>query len=1096
MTMPFVHLHVHTTYSLLDGLTRIDEVVKKAKEFNMPALAITDHGNMSGIVKFYNACIDAGIKPILGCEIEETLDRTLRTRKEYQENGSYHLVLLAKTNEGYRNLVRIASDAATTGLFDRTERTDMTVLSSLGKGIIAMSACIGGRIPQLILNDKHDEAKAWALKFRDTFDEFYLELGVNEIPEQQKVNEGLVRISKETGIPLVVTKDVHYLLPSDADIHDTFICLQTKSLKKDENRFRFDTQQVYFASSEEMKAWAGDNPDYQEAIKNTVRIAEKCNVELSMDQKLMPSFDVPPSFKTPEEYLRHLCEESLEWKILLEDIDEETYRSRLDTELDVICSKGFASYFLILEDIIRFCKEAEISTGPGRGSSAACLVSYLLGITKVDPIQHHLLFERFLNPERNSMPDIDVDIDNERRSEVIAYVMRKYGEDRVAQIAAFGTMGVKAGLRDIVRVLDHTYALGGYLANLIPARMPDQSEVTLAALRTYLDDPEGAKERYGTNNFDSIQKSVKELFRVLSEADPPDNPKTKILEALERCEGAIRSVGIHPAGVVITPGPVIEYLPIMRGSDKAVLPVEQFDMEDIDKIGALKMDLLGLRTLTVIQNTLKAAGRKINYEDIPLNDPRVYKMLRDGNTHGVFQFLGNAQTGVAMQMKPTKFEELVDIAALGRPGPMDAKLPSGKTIVEQYMEAKNSGIIEYPHPSLEEVLRDTKGVIVYQEQLMKIVQIVAGYTLGGADTFRRVVGKKKQEEIRALRHEFVHGSEKVPGAIKMGYTEQFANEIFDQIEAFAGYGFNKAHAATYAYLGYVTAWLKINHPAEYMAATLTSEIGDLEKISASISEAKRLGVTILPPDANKSQVAFTVENGSIRFGLNGIKGVGTSAVEEIVAHAPYTSIDEVAERVNARIVNKKVMKALILAGVFDYLEPNRYKTWNKWFFEIKNFKEGDSIDAKGNSVIKFKEDRWNDKVKLQFEKEHLGLYITGHPLAHLPFTRWSDIPSNGTIALAGKITEIKVIEDRNQNEMAFVTIETLEDTRDITVFSKIYEKYKNHLKRGKVIVVRGKKDGQRNTLMADQIRIPSKKDLVLTEQKNLPPVPMVVPPVA
>lgn len=794
--MDFTHLHVHSRYSILDGLCDIDELVKTAVVHGQKAIALSDHRNLYGVIDFIKACKKHGIKAIIGAEVEETEDRTIHTREGMKTNGyrNNHLILLAKNEIGYQNLVKIISDAATIGAFDSKERTDLNFIkqNNLGKGLICLTACLGGRVARLIMAGKTTAAEDFIAELKEIFDEVYLELQSNTTLDQATVNWVLQQIAVNTNTPIVATKDVHYILQSDADIHDTMICMQTKQLKSDPARFRFSGgPDYYLASTKEMIDWVTAEKIPIEAIENTQKIVDQCNVTLKLNQRLMPSFDVPPKF-TLVSYLRRLCFDNLIEYSDIKTIDIQEYLDRLEYELSVICSKGFAGYFLILQDIIEFCKKVGILTGPGRGSAAGALTAFLLGITQLDPIEHGLLFARFLNPERNSFPDIDVDFQDTRRGEVVEYIRTKYGDDRVAQIITFGTLGVKSGVKDIMKALGYSYDEAERVTKMVPDKMPDQSEVTLKKILAIANDPDNYP----------YDKKKDEMVRQTTEFRDTITNLPNVLPTLQRLEGVVRSVGIHAAGVIVTPGPVTDYVPVTKGGAKAVLKVAQWDLEQQEEVGTLKLDVLGLKFLSIIAETKRFAGLVQDLNRLSLDDKNVYNDLKNGYTFGIFQLSSPGITHMIKQIKPYQFSDLVDIVSAYRPGPLEARMDNGATLVEQYIVNRfDQENINYEHPDLKSILSQSQGVILYQEQIMEIVQKIAGYSLGGADSFRRVIGHKKIDEMPLLREEFVKGiskdkegkvlPSKVPGAIALGYDEIFANHIFDQLEKFSSYGFNK-----------------------------------------------------------------------------------------------------------------------------------------------------------------------------------------------------------------------------------------------------------------------------------------------------------------
>lgn len=1023
--MSYVSIHTHSSYSTLDGLARIEDLVARAKEFGIPALAITDHRNTSAHLKFYRACKEAGIKPILGCEINETEDRTIHSRKERQEKGfdDYHLVLLARNREGLKNLYEIVSDASTIGYFDKTEQTDLTVLAERGRGIVATSACLAGRIPRLILAGKLDEARRWVGIFREVFDEFYLEVQPNSTPEQAAVNRVLVELSRSTGAPLVLGVDAHYLTPADAWAHDVLLCIQTGKKLSDENRLRFaGGPEYYLWSPQEVEAWVTRTGIPREAVDNTLRIAEMCEVELDLGTPKLPTFR-PPGSLTPEEYLSSLCWQELDRRFG-DRAEYETYAARLRTELDVIIPKGFASYFLILKDILDYCRRQGIPRGGGRGSAAGSLVAYLLGITTVDPIPNGLLFERFLNPDRVTLPDIDVDLCHERRDEVIAYVRNTY--THVAQIATYVTLHPKSAVRDICRVLGLSYQLADELSSLVPDKMPDQSEVTLAKFFLPLEDEEQARARWGKEEAERLKDKATKFREKAGE-------HKDLLPALEKLEGVVRAVGVHAGGVLITPTEITDYCSLVASPSRAVCAL---DMDDVDAYGLLKLDLLGLKTVTAVYNTAAKVG--VDIDNIPLDDPAVYRLYCEGRTHGIFQVSGGGITRFTREVEPRKFSDLVDILALYRPGPLDAVTETGRTIAEQYIHnRRNPDQVTYPHPDLEEILRSTYGVMIYQEQLMQISRKLAGFTMGESDELRKLVAKKKIDKLPSMRRKFVSGG------VANGYPEELMNQLFDQMEKFGGYAFNRSHSAAYAWLSYQTAYLKAHYPVEYMCELLTVEAASPEKTKENIDECRRMGIPILPVDVNRSGVGFQVEvlpdgTKAIRYGLTGIKEIGEAVAEEVVKHQPYESLRDFVKRVEGRRVHKKVMRILIMAGLFDCFEPNRYRLLNEYLYDIRRFKP-EKEPCKSPEA-------WNEVERYLADLEHYGFAVSGHPADGLPCHHWAEQPLDEPFLLSGLVAAVREYNDRRGRRMARVLVDTPFGLCEVYFFAGLWRRHGERMK--------------------------------------------------
>ena len=951
--MNFAHLHVHTEYSLLDGSNKINEYVARVKELGMNSAAITDHGVMFGCIDFYRAAKAAGIKPILGCEVYVAPGSRFDREIGQAEDRYYHLVLLAENNHGYENLMKIVSKAFVDGFYYKP-RVDMDLLQEYHEGIIALSACLAGEIAKNITRGMYEEAKSAALRYEKIFGKgnFFLELQDHGIPQQQRVNQQLLRMSQETGIALVATNDVHYTYDTDAEAHDILLCVQTRKLLSDENRMRYEGGQYYVKSPEEM---AELFPYIPEALENTQKIADRCEVEIEFGVTKLPKFDVPAPY-TSWEYLNKLCYDGLKERYS-GDLTE--LEKRLEYELGVIKTMGYVDYFLIVWDFIRFARDHDIMVGPGRGSAAGSLVSYTLGITKLDPIKYNLLFERFLNPERVSMPDIDVDFCFERRQEVIDYVVEKYGKDRVVQIVTFGTMAARGVIRDVGRVMDLPYAQCDAIAKMIP------EELNITIDKALKMNPE-----------------LKNLYTT-------DEMVKKLIDMSRRLEGLPRHTSMHAAGVVISQKSVDEYVPLARASDGSI--VTQFTMTTLEELGLLKMDFLGLRTLTVIQKAVKLIeknkGISLDMDHVDYNDKAVYDMLGAGKTEGVFQLESAGMTSFMKELKPESLEDVIAGISLYRPGPMD--------FIPQYIEGKNNpDSIHFLCPQLEPILSATYGCIVYQEQVMQIVRSLGGYTLGRSDLVRRAMSKKKAAVMEKERQNFVYGNEEegVPGCVNRGISEEIANKIYEQMMDFAKYAFNKSHAAAYAVVAYQTAYLKCHFPVEFMAALMTSVIDNPPKVADYILSCRRMGIAILPPDINKGDSTFSVDGGGIRYGLSAIKSIGKPVIEAIVAErnqrGDFTSLRDFIERMTGKDVNKKAIENFIKAGAFDELPGNRRQKMMVYaqildaiVQEKKNMMAGQmslfdfvSEEEKTAYEIHMPDvEEYPKEAKLAFEKEVMGI---------------------------------------------------------------------------------------------------------------------------
>lgn len=1049
--MSFVHLHVHTEYSLLDGAARIKEVVRRAKELGMPALAVTDHGAMYGVVDFYRTCKAEGIKPLLGCEVY-VAPRTMADRTPRVDDNLHHLVLLAENETGYRNLMELVSRGFTEGFYYKP-RVDRLLLSRLNRGLIALSACTAGEVAAHLLEGEFEKARQTAGTYREIFgqDNFFLELQDHGLEEQRRINPGLIALSKELGIPTVATNDIHYVNQDDASIQDILLCIQTGKTINDPNRLRFHSNQLYLKTAAEMAAIFREVP---EALTRTLEIAERCEVALTFGRYHLPAYPVPQGH-SPASYLRELCYTGLRERYgdpTQEQVD------RLEFELRVIEEMGYPSYFLIVWDLIRFARENGVLVGPGRGSAAGSIVAYCLGVTSIDPLKYGLLFERFLNPERVSLPDIDTDFCYELRGKVIDYVFEHYGADRVAQIATFGTLAARAAIRDVGRTLGLPYGDVDRVARLVPG----EPGMTVAkALEASPD------------------------LRELSESDPSVK---RLLDIAMRLEGIPRHASTHAAGIVIAPEPLTHFLPLHRIADGTV--ATQFAKEAVEDLGLLKMDLLGLRTLTVIGDTLKLVKERFNVEidldRLPLDDPATYKLLCLGETAGVFQLESSGMRSLLRELKPSVFEDLIALVALYRPGPL------GSGMVEDFIRRKHGETkVVYPHPSLEPILKDTYGVILYQEQVMQIASSLAGFSLGEADLLRRAMGKKKPDILAGLRTRFIEG------AAANNVSSDLAGEIFDLMEYFAGYGFNKSHSAAYAMVAYETAYLKANYPAEYMAALLTSAKDNSEKVAAYVEECRRLGIEVLPPDVNESGRNFTVVQNGIRFGLSAVKNVGEGAVESIITSRKegglFRDFGDFCSRMNPRVINRRVLESLARAGAFASLGHSRRQLLSVMDEGLelaqRSVKQKDScqlslfgdLDNGGYHInIDPTIEEFPQQDLLSMEKELLGLYITGHPLGgyreilraltNVQAVELSEAEPDTTLRAGGLVLTVKRLRTRKGEQMAVLQLEDLTGTIEVVVFPRAYQDCRNLLKPEAVILVSGKKaKGEKTRLVADEI---------------------------
>jgi len=1053
--MAFAHLHVHTEYSLLDGSNKIKECVARVKELGMNSVAITDHGVMYGVIDFYRAAKAAGIHPVLGSEVYVAPgSRFSKEPGQGNEDRYYHLVLLAENDTGYHNLMKIVSRGFTEGYYYKP-RVDLEVLEEFHEGIIALSACLAGEVQRYVARGLYEEGKEAALRYEHIFGKgnFFLELQDHGIAEQQLVNQGLLRMSRETGIPLVATNDVHYTYADDVKPHDILLCLQTGKKLADEDRMRYEGGQYYIKSEEEMKALF---PYALEALENTQKIADRCQVEIEFGVTKLPKYDVPDGW-TSWEYLNKLCHEGLAERY---QPASEELTTRLDYELSVIKTMGYVDYFLIVWDFIKYAKDHGIMVGPGRGSAAGSLVSYCLGITTIDPIRYQLLFERFLNPERVSMPDIDVDFEPEGRQAMIEYVSRKYGADCVVQIVTFGTLAARGVIRDVGRVMDLPYAFVDSIAKMVPQELNITLDKALAA-----------------------NGEFRKLYQE-------DEQVQELVDMSKRLEGLPRHTSMHAAGVVISQKSVDEYVPLSLGSDGAV--VTQFTMTTLEELGLLKMDFLGLRNLTVIRDAVemigKDTGKALDLNQIDYDDKKVLDYIGTGKTDGIFQLESAGMKSFMKELKPYSLEDIIAGIALYRPGPMD--------FIPQYIKGKNNrDDIIYDCPQLESILEPTYGCIVYQEQVMQIVRDLAGYTLGRSDLLRRAMSKKKGEVMQRERQNFVYGNEEegVPGCIKNGIDEATANKIYDEMIDFAKYAFNKSHAAAYAVVSYQTAYLKYYYPVEFMAALLTSVIDNSGKVAEYIYSCRQMGIQILPPDINKSVGTFSVENGNIRFGLTAIKSVGRPVIQAIIEErkerGEFKHLKDFIERMGGREVNKRTIENFIKAGVFDSLGGTR-KQFMMIYIQIMDqvnqerkysmtgqmslFDLVDDEQKKEFEIPLPKVGEYEKENKLAFEKEVLGVYLTGHPLEDYE-EKWKKSISRTTLdfqiddetgrsrvrdgakeIVGGMITNKTIKYTRNNKTMAFLTIEDLMGTVEVVVFPRDYERNQNYLNEDSKVFVKGR----------------------------------------
>lgn len=1064
MKKNFVHLHVHSEYSLLDGSARIKDLISKAIEYGMPAIALTDHGVMYGIIEFYKTALKSGIKPIIGCEIYQApnsrWDKQLE--KENREEVSNHLTLLVENKTGYKNLMKLASLGFIEGFYYKP-RVDSELLEQYKDGIIALSGCISGKIPRYIQNGKISEARKAIEEYIDIFgrDNFFLELQDSGIPEQKNINKALFDLSKEFKIPAVCTNDVHYLTKQDSKSHDVLLCIQTGTTINEAKRLKFPTSEYYFKDYNQMIELFKDFPG---SVENTIEIAERCNLELALNLSLLPPFEVPETF-TCDEYLASLCFEGS--KVRYEEVTPEI-ETRINKELEVIKKMGFAEYFLIVWDLIKFAKNNDIRVGPGRGSAAGSIVSYLLNITDIEPLKYGLLFERFLNEERNNMPDIDIDFCYEKRDQVIKYVSQKYGENRVAQLITFGTMAARQAIRDAGRVLEVTYSEVDRIAKLIPMEL----NVTI-------------------NNSLNLVPELKEIYNT--------NEKIKeVIDTAISLEGIVRQDSIHAAGIVISAEDLYHYTPIQREGDTDI--VTQYKMEDIQEIGLLKMDLLGLKTLSLIDKTLflikKTKDIGLDIDNVSLDDKKTFEMLSTGDCLGVFQLESSGMRELVVNLKPTQFEDLVALLALYRPGPLQSGM------VNDFVEAKNKQKkIKYFHSSLQPILESTYGIILYQEQIMLIASKLAGFTMSEADILRDAIGKKKKKILGSQKKKFIEGTKKV-GII----DEETAEKLFELVNHFAEYGFNKSHSTAYAMISYQTAYLKTNYPVEFMAALLSIRMGSQEKVAQYVNETRRLGIKVLPPDINESFSDFTIVENSVRFGLSAIKNVGSNVIELIVKerkeNGRFSSFLNFCSRVSSNVLNKKTLESLIKSGTFDSLkQPRKHLLENfeniiEEINKVKKSKESGQFSlfeeehSSRHQEFEHFYEEYSQKKLLNFEKEMLGLYVSGHPLSEFQdylsnlntIENLYEEPDKSTQLVGGVISKLKQIFTKSGQPMYFLTLEDLTDNVEVIVFPTVLEKYKELVEENKIIMVKGRLDRKEDQIKLIAIEI---EDIKRPESKRI-----------
>ena len=1050
----FVHLHVHSEYSLLDGMSRIKDLPVRAKELGMKAIALTDHGVMYGAVDFYKECKKNDIKPIIGCEVY-VAPHSRFDKEAGRDNGYNHLILLAKNKTGYQNLSKLVSLSFVEGFYYKP-RIDLEILEQYSEGLICLSACLAGSLSQAIIQDNMKKAEEIALWHKRVFkDDYYIEIQHNGLRQQIMVNQKLIQLARKLDIPLVATNDAHYLKKEDSYFHEVLLCIQTGKRMSDEDRMRFETQEFYIKSPEEMADYFSEFPD---AIENTVKIAEKCNYDFEFGVTKLPNYDVPEEYATHLDYFKDLCYKGI--KNRYGEKPAEEVMSRLEYEISVIDKMGYVDYFLIVWDYINYAKSVGIPVGPGRGSGAGSIAAYAIGITDIDPLKYGLLFERFLNPERVSMPDFDVDFCYERRGEVIEYVERKYGKDHVSQIITFGTMAARMVIRDVGRVLDYPYSETDKLAKMIP-------------MEVHITIPKALEQN----------REFKELYE--------SNPSVKqLIDIAIKLEGLPRQASTHACGIVITKDPVDTYVPLYVNDGNIST---QYTMNLLEELGLLKMDFLGLRTLTVISDTEKLVkqNRGIDVEyDKEMNDPKVYKLWANGESIGIFQFESQGMTNFMKELKPDCLEDIIAGVSLYRPGPMDQ--------IPRYIKGKqNPGHNEYTHPALEPILNVTYGCMVYQEQVMQIVRELAGYSLGRADLVRRAMGKKKLDVMAKEREYFINGQVDengnvlVPGCVRNGIDKESANKIFDEMAEFAKYAFNKSHAAAYSVVSYRTAYLKTYYPEEFMAATLNSFLGNLDKVPIYIYECKRLNIGILKPDINKSFTKFTVQDKKIRFGLGSIKNVGISAIETVISerekNGEYKSFTDFCERIQSGTVNRKCIECLIKAGCFDEMNQTR-ATLLASYERILDTINNQGRNSMANQVTMFDLVQPEETVKYQYtvlkelderellaqEKEMIGIYISGHPLEKIKeaIQRQTNINSiqikdlNGenagnfkdgqNVKYAGTITSVKKKYTKRNTIMAFVTVEDLYGSAEIVVFDSVFSRCDNILVEENIVIVEGR----------------------------------------